>query len=429
MKKIFTVLCATLICASAMAQEKKTENEVSKDSGYVFTVKKELPVTSVKNQSNAGTCWCYSGLGFIEAELLRMGKGEYDLSEMFIVHHTYQDRAAAAIRTHGDVSFSQGGAFSDVIYGMKHYGLVPESEMRPGVMYGDTLSNHSELSALTDAMVKAVASGKMKKLQSNKQHELLSAKAISAVHDVYLGTCPEKFNYKGVEYTPKSFYESTGLNADDYVSITSYTHHPFYEQFVLEIQDNWRWSLSYNVTLDEMMEIMDNAIANDYPVAWGSDVSEQGFRMGVRKGFCVLPATDGNGTVAPGSDMSHWTGMTGQQMQDEAAKHPTPQRWVNQDERQEAYDNWETTDDHGMLIYGTATDQLGNEYYMVKNSWGDYGDYHGMFYASKAFVRYKTMNIVVHKDAIPDAIKAKLGIESSSAKKGNTTSKKGGKKK
>lgn len=416
MKKIFLALCCAAICGSVVAQEPAKESE-KQDSGYTFTVSKELPVTSVKDQHQAGTCWCYSGLGFIEAELLRMGKGEYDFSEMFIVNNTYNDRAMAAVRTSGDVSFSQGGAFSDVIYGMKTYGLVPEAEMRPGVMYGDTLSSHAELSALTDAMVRAIAKGNLKKLQKSPDGQMMWYKAIKAVHEIYLGKAPEEFTYNGKKYTPKSFYESTGLNADDYVSITSYTHHPFYSQFVLEIQDNWRWSLSYNVTLDEMMEIFDYAIDNGYPIAWGSDVSEQGFRMGIKKGFCVLPET--KPAASMGSDMAHWTGMSAKQIQEEAAKHPTPQRWVSQEERQEAYDNRETTDDHGMLIYGKATDQMGNEYYMVKNSWGDYGTYHGMFYASKAFVRYKTMNIVVHKDAIPDAIKSKLGIESSkNTKKG-----------
>ena len=410
MKKTFAIVCAALMCAPVFAQEQKDAEQ--KEEGYKFTVVKELPVTSVKDQNQAGTCWCYSGLAFIEAELLRMGKGTYDLSEMYIVHKTYDDRAMAAVRTHGDVSFSQGGAFTDVIYGMEHYGLVPEQEMRPGVMYGDTLSNHNELSALTDAMVAAIAKNtKIQKLQSNKNNEVLWAKAVKAVHDVYLGTCPEKFTYEGKEYTPKSFYETLGLNAEDYIGITSYTHHPFYEKFALEIQDNWRWSLCYNVPLDEMMEIFDNAIAEGYPVAWGSDVSETGFRMGVRDGFCVLPATDPKAANLQGSDMAKWTGMNARQMQAEAKNHPTPQRWVTQEERQLGYDDWTTTDDHGMLIYGTAKDQMGNEYYMVKNSWGDYGPYHGMFYASKAFVRYKTMNIVVHKDAVPKSIKKKLGIK------------------
>lgn len=408
MKKVFLFLAAAAICTNVFAQDAKAEEK--KEEGYKFTVVKELPVTSVKDQNQAGTCWSYSALAFIEAELLRMGKGTYDFSEMYIVANTYNDRAKAAIRTHGDVSFSQGGSFYDVIYGMETFGLVPEEQMRPGVMYGDTLSNHNELSALTNAMVKAIAKGDLKKLQS-KDNQLLCTKAIAAVHAIYLGEIPEKFTYNGTEYTPISFYKSLGLNADDYVSITSYTHHPFYEKFILEIQDNWRWASSYNVPLDEMMAIFDNAIENGYPIAWGSDVSEQGFRIGTRKGFCVLPETNAAAASMQGSDMARWTGMGAKQILDEAAKHPTPQRWVTQEERQLAYDNYETTDDHGMLIYGTAKDQMGNEYYMVKNSWGNYGEYNGMFYASKAFVRYKTMNIIVHKDALPKDIKKKLGIK------------------
>ncbi|MBQ9639346.1 MAG: aminopeptidase [Bacteroidales bacterium] len=408
MKKTLILAVAALLCSPSFA---KKETKKSEDEGYVFSVVKENPVTSVKNQNRAGTCWCYSGLGFIEAELLRMGKGTYDLSEMYIVSKTYADRAKASVRTHGDVSFSQGGSFYDVIYGMKTFGLVPEEQMRPGVMYGDTLSDHSELSALTDAMVNAVAKGKLKKLQKNKEGEMMWTKALQAVHDIYLGSCPSEFTYKGIRYTPMSFYQSLGLNADDYVSITSYTHHPFWEKFVLEIQDNWRWGQSYNIPLDDFMRVFDSAIYRGYTIAWGSDVSEPGFRLSAKRDFCVLPETDAANMRGLGSDMAHWTGMSAKAISEEAAKHPTPQRWVTQEERQEGYDNWETTDDHGMLIYGIATDQTGNEYYMVKNSWGDYNTYHGMFYASKAFVRYKTMNIVVHKDALPQDIKDKLGIK------------------
>ncbi len=409
MRKVLTILATVAICANAFGQDgSKVEKQ---EEGYKFDTVKVLPITSIKDQNRAGTCWSYSALAFIEAELLRMGKPEYDLSEMYIVSNTYLDRAMAAIRTHGDVSFAQGGSFYDIIYGMEKFGLMPEEQMRPGVAYGDSLSDHTELSAVTDAMVAAIAKNtSLKKLQS-KDNELLCMKAIKAVHDVYLGSAPEKFVYEGKEYTPKSFYESLGLNAEDYVSITSYTHHPFYSKFVLEIPDNWRWGMSYNVPIDEMMEIMDNAIENGYPIAWGSDVSEQGFKIGTRQGFCVLPEIDAKAANMQGSDMAHWTGMSAKQIQDEAAKHPTPQRWVSQEERQLAYDNRETTDDHGMVIYGIAKDQMGNEYYMVKNSWGDYNPYHGIFFASKAFVRYKTMNFVVHKDALPKSIKKKLGIK------------------
>ena len=354
MKKLSVLLvtAALLACNVSFAQDKeKTEEE-----GYIFKITKELPVTSVKDQNRAGTCWCYSGLAFLESELLRMGKGEYDLSEMYIVANTYNDRAKAAVRMHGDVSFSQGGSFYDVIYGMKAFGLVPEAEMRPGAAYGDTLSDHGELSDITDAIVDAIAKKEHKKLQCDANGNPLWLKAVSAVHEIYLGQCPKEFSYKGVTYTPQSFYNSLGLNPDDYVSITSYTHHPFYEKFVLEIQDNWRWGQSYNVPLDEMMQIFDYAIDNGYTIAWGSDVSEPGFRNNIKNGFCVLPDLEAKAQV--GSDMAHWTGLTTTERNKESQTKPTPQRWVTQEERQAAYDNWETTDDHGMLIYGKATDQI-----------------------------------------------------------------------
>ena len=399
MKKLLTAAALGLFCVSGMAQE------ANKEEGFVFTTVKANPVTSVKNQNRAGTCWCYSTLGFIESELLRMGKGEYDLSEMYIVHNTYLDRADRAVRTHGDVSFSQGGSFYDVLYGMKAFGLVPEAEMRPGVMYGDTLSVHNELTAVSDAVVAAIAKGKLRSLQKDDNNQMLWKKAITAIHDIYLGERPEKFTYNGKEYTPKSFYESLGLNPDDYVSLTSYTHHPFYSSFVLEIQDNWRWAQSYNLPIDELMEVFDYAVMNGYTIAWGSDVSESGF---TRNGVAVLPDAD-KAQELSGSDMAHWLKLKPEEKQ--LNTKPQPQKWVTQEERQVAYDNFETTDDHGMLIYGIAKDQLGNEYYMVKNSWGTNSKYKGHWYASKAFVRYKTMNIVVHKNSIPKAIAKKLGIK------------------
>ena len=375
MKKtiLFVVMAFVALGLSAKKKEK------SEDAGFKFTVVKENPITSVKNQNRAGTCWCYSTLAFIESELLRMGKGEYDFSEMYIVHNTYLDRADRAVRTHGDVSFSQGGSFYDVLYGMEHFGLVPEEEMRPGVMYGDTLSNHNELTAVSNAVVAAIANGKSRSLQSDNEGNMLWKKAIAVVHDIYLGERPEKFTYNGVEYTPATFYESTGLNASDYVSLTSYTHHPFYSSFVLEIQDNWRWAQSYNLPIDELLEVFENAIMNGYTIAWGSDVSEDGF---TRDGIAVLPDA-GKVQELSGSDMAHWLKLS--PAEKKLTTKPQPQKWCTQAERQLAYDNWETTDDHGMLIYGIAKDQEGTRYYMVKNSWGEAGKYKGLWYASEAF--------------------------------------------
>lgn len=405
MKRLTLVAALGMMQLGLMAQD-APQTEEPKEEGFVFTTVKELPITSVKNQNRAGTCWSYSGVGFLEAEALRQGKGEYDFSEMFIVHNTYLDRADAAVRTHGDVSFSQGGSFYDVIYALKNYGLVPEEEMRPGVMYNDTLSNHNELTAVSDAVVAAIAKGKLQKLQTDANKQPLWKKAIEAIHDIYLGKRPEKFTYKGKEYTPKTFAASTGLNPDDYVSLTSFTHKPYYEPYVIEVQDNWRWGRSYNLPLDEFMQVMDNAIATGYTFAWGADVSEQGF---TRDGVAVMPDIEKVQEMS-GSDMAHWLKLKPEEKKNMINK-PQPQKWCTPEERQEAYDNWETTDDHGMLIYGTAKDQDGNEYFMVKNSWGKSGKYNGVWYASKAFVAYKTMNILVHKDALPKDIAKKLKIK------------------
>ncbi|MBO7230712.1 MAG: aminopeptidase [Bacteroidaceae bacterium] len=395
MKKSILLVALAFVGLGAFAQE---------SSELKFEVVKENPITSIKNQNRAGTCWCYSSLAFIESELLRMGKGEYDFSEMYIVHNTYLDRADKAVRTHGDASFSQGGSFYDVIYGMDKFGLVPEEEMRPGVMYGETLSNHNELSAVSDAVVAAIAKGKHRSLQVGTDGQMLWKKAIEAIHDIYLGERPEEFKYNGKKYTPQSFYKSLGLNAEDYISLTSYTHHPFYGKFVLEIQDNWRWAESYNLPIDELLEVFENAIMEGYTIAWGSDVSESGF---TRDGTAVMPA-DASKSDLQGSDMARWLKLS----EEEKKVAPNPnEKWCTQEERQRAYDNWETTDDHGMQIYGIAKDQNGVKYYMVKNSWGESGKYKGIWYASEAFVRYKTMNIVVHKNAIPKDIRKKLGIK------------------
>lgn len=394
MKKTFFAALAFAIAAPLFAQDAKTE-------GFNFTVVKENPITSIKNQNNSGTCWAYSSLGFFESELLRMGKGEYDFSEMFLAHKTYEDRAKAAVRMHGDVSFSQGGSFYDCVYCMKNYGMIPEGAMPlPGTLYGDTLANFTEFFSILEPQVSAIAKGNQKKLSP------IWFKSINSTLDNYLGECPSEFEYKGKKYTPQSFMASTGLNMNDYVSLTSFTHHPFYEKFIIEVQDNWRWSESYNLPINELMEVMDNAIHNGYTFAWGADVTELGFS---RNGIAVCPDVkkwkDENG-----SDYAHWFGPGKANSRDAYTSHPRPEINVTQEMRQEAYDNWETTDDHGMIIYGISKDQNGKEYFMVKNSWGTNHNYKGIWYASKAFVAYKTMNILINKNAIPKKIAKKLGL-------------------
>jgi len=393
MKKIVLIATLGLLSLNILAQDSK------KEEGFVFTTVKENPITSIKNQNRSSTCWSFSSLGFFESELLRLGKGEYDFSEMYVVHRTMTDRAEHYVRLHGDSSFSPGGSFYDVVYCMKNYGLVPQTVMN-GIMYGDTLPVHNELDAVAEGYMNAIAKGKLTKLTPVWEN------GISAIYDTYLGKCPEKFTYKGKEYTPLTFEQSLGLNTDDYVSLTSYTHHPFYKKFALEIQDNWRNGESWNLPIDEFMAVIDNAVNKGFTVAWGSDVSESGF---TRNGIAVVP--DISRADLSGSDMTRWTGLPLADKQKELTLKPSIEKEITQEMRQVGFDNWETTDDHGMLIYGIAKDQTGKEYYMVKNSWGTNNKYKGTWYASKAFVKYKTMNILVHKDALPKEIAKKLGIK------------------
>ena len=397
MNKIITVVALALCFSNVNAKGPKKSKA---DEGFVFTTVKECPITSIKNQNRSSTCWSFASTGFFESELLRMGKGEFDLAEMFIVHHTMTERAVNYVRYHGDASFSPGGSFEDIVACYRQHGLVPQEVMN-GIMYGDSLHVHNELDAVAGAYVEAIGKGRYAKLTP------VWKQGLSAIYDTYLGKCPEEFTYKGQKYTPRTFADNVlGMNMDDYISLTSYTHHPFYSQFNVEVQDNWRNALSYNLPIDELMEVMDNAVKTGYTFAWGADVSEQGF---TRDGIAVAPDA-AKGAELTGSDMAHWLGMSREDKRKELTSKPLPEIEVTQEMRQVAFDNWETTDDHGMLIYGIAKDQNGKEYFMVKNSWGTAGKYKGIWYASKAFVAYKTMNILVHKDAIPAAIAKKLGL-------------------
>ena len=397
MRKCIT--CSMVLFASFSAMYGQ---EGQKEEGYQFTTVKEVKITPVKNQNRTGTCWSFSGVGLIEAELLRTGKGEYNLSEMFIANHSYKDKADKFVRLHGKLNFAQGGSFADVIYVFKHYGAVP-GELYKGLEYGQDNHVHGELAEVATAYVNAVIKNRDRKLSTAWK------KGFDGVIDTYLGKLPETFTYQGKQYTPKSFGESLGLNFDDYVSLTSYTHHPFYSQFPLEIEDNWRWAPSYNLPIHELMEVLDHAINNGYTIAWGSDVSEKGF---TRNGIAV--AADIEALESSGSDQARWVGLSQTERDAEVKKlveKPCKEIEVTQELRQQAYDNYQTTDDHGMLIYGIAKDQTGKKFYMVKNSWGTESKYKGIWYASEAFVAYKTMNIVLHKDALPKTIKSKLGIK------------------
>ena len=397
MNKFLLMAVAAICSLPTMAQ---------KADSLVFTTVLENPVTSIKNQNNSGTCWSYSALAFLESEVLKKDPSKKDIAlcESFLVSKTYTDRADRNVRTHNDASFSQGGSFYDAIFCMERYGLVPEGLMPyPITPYGDSLFNFTNFFPPMEAYIKAIATSNAKKINP------IWKKDVQGMLDNYFGECPTEFEYKGKKYTPQSFVKDyLKLDPNDYVSLTSYTHHPFYTQFVLEIQDNWRWATSYNLPLDEFMRVMEESVKNGWTFAWGADVSEDGFSRRTGKNKCVATVPDTKATAGVGSDQSRWTGeKAGAKI---AQSDAAGEKVITQEMRQEGYDNWTTTDDHGMQIYGIAKDQNGKEYFMMKNSWGEYGPYKGFWYVSKPYVAYKTMNIVINKNAIPKDIRKKLGI-------------------
>ena len=399
MKKTFLLAIAAMMTLGVFADDQKKEKDPNEP---VFTTIVANPITSIKNQARSGTCWDYSTLAFFESEILKKTKKNIDLCEMFVANKDYMDRAILKVRMHGDAQFAQGGSAYDVFYVLKNYGICPEDAMPlPGTMYGDTLNNFNQFFKVMEPYVDAIAKSESKKL--NQTWKI----GFQGILDAYLGKCPETFTYEGKTYTPKTFANSLGLNWDDYVSITSYTHYPFYTEFPVEVQDNWRQGLSWNLPIDEMARIIDNAVRNGYTVAWGGDVSEDGF---TRNGLALL--YDEKGESLEGSDMAKWLKLSSYEKMNKLSELGinAPEMTPTQEKRQEEYDNWTLTDDHGMLIYGIAKDQNGKEYYMVKNSWGETGKYKGTWYMSKNYIVAKTMDYMVNKNAIPKDIRKKMGI-------------------
>ena len=395
LKCIFLTAAALAAVTSASAQAPSQGGPK-----YEFTTVKELPVTSIKNQFRSGTCWCFSALSFIESEILRETGDSLDLSEMFVVGKSYRDRAVKYVRLDGHLNFAAGSSFGDVLHVIEDYGIVPQEAM-PGMNYGSELPEQSELDAALAGYVKAIAGNPNRKLTTAWLN------GFDGIVEAYLGAYPETFMVNGKEYTPESYRDHLGINVGDYVNLSSFTHHPFYEKFIIEVPDNWRWDTAYNLPIDELMEVMYNAIDNGYSIAWGSDVSEKGF---TRNGIATMPVEKKK--AAAGSDQERWVGKAADENKDEVKKEELPEEIIaTQEMRQEGYDRKTTTDDHGMHIYGLAQDQNGTKYFMVKNSWGEAGKYKGIWYASDSYVKYKTLNIVVHKDALPKDTKKKLGIK------------------
>ena len=402
MKKAFFLFAAALFAMTAAAQSRQAASPV-KPTDYQFTTVKEIPITSMKNQANSGTCWCFSALSFLESEVIKaknLKQDAYpDFSEMFVVYHSYHDRAVKYVRLNGHLNMAAGSGFGDVLEVIRDYGLVPQSAYS-GMNYGYDLPVQGEMDAVLKGYVQAVIKNPNKKLTP------VWSKGFDGILNAYLGEIPETFTENGTTYTPESYRDAMGINPDDYVNISSYTHHPFYAPFVIEVEDNWRWGLCYNLPLDEFMAVIDNAVENGYTVLWGGDVSEPGF---TRDGLAVLLDTEAKATT--GSDQERWVGKADEKATAAPQSGLRKELEVTQEIRQQMFDEKTSTDDHGMHLYGTAKDQNGAKYYLIKNSWGVTGAYDGMWYMSENFVKAKTLNFVVNKKALPKDIAKKLGIK------------------
>ncbi|MDR2556393.1 MAG: C1 family peptidase [Bacteroidales bacterium] len=388
-----------ITCLIAFSIQAKAEKNLI-DSIYEIKDIKTLPATSVKDQNKSGTCWSFSAISFLESELLRKGKGEYDLSDMYPVYDCFLRKADKYVRLHGECAFPFGGASSDVFDVLRGSGLMPESVFG-GLNYDKDKHDHSEMNRALKAYLDAVVKG--------KEITTVWKKAYTAILNTYLGEAPAQFTENGKTYTPKSYVQALGLNADDYVVLTSYTHHPFYTQYEKDVPDNWNHGMVYNIPLDEIMEIAQNSIDKGYTFVWGGDVSEKGFSW--KNGIAII--ADEESEDVKGSDRDKWESMNDRERTDAAYKFEkiVPEKNITQEIRQKDYDTWQSTDDHGMHITGTAQDKNGNKYFKVKNSWNISNPLHGYLYMSIPFFKDKMLDITVNKDVIPTAVKTKLGIK------------------
>lgn len=401
MKPLSFLIASLFVSTFLFAQDK--EKEKKDEGGYKFTMVKQVKATPVKDQNRSGTCWSFSSLAFVESELIRNGKEEVDLSEMFVVRCAYIDRAERYVRLHGKMNFGSGAENHDAFNAIKKYGIVPE-EAYPGLCYGEEKHVHSELDAVLKGFLDAL-------IKDNDKLTPAWKVAYNGILDAYLGKVPDKFNYKGKSYDPKSFAKDfCGINPDDYIELTSFTHQPFYEKFILELPDNWSLGMVYNLPLNEFSQVFDYAIDNGFSIAWASDVSEKGFSW--KNGVAIVP--DKEKADIKGLERAKWDDLTNSEKNEllYSFKKPIPEKKITPELRQEGFDNFQSQDDHGMQITGIAKDQLDTKYYFVKNSWGTVGGspYNGYFYASEPFVLYKTISIMVHKNAIPKDILKKLKL-------------------
>ena len=400
--KRFILFAAALVCMGATASAQQQRPAAPAFPEYTFTTVKAAPITSIKNQGSSGTCWSFSAISFLESEAIRLGnikdEAKYpDFSEFYVVGNSYKERAEKFVRVDGKLNFSVGSGCGDVIDVVKNHGIVP-NECVTGLNYGTPLPSQSELDNVLLGYVEAIA--------KSRKPSIAWKRGFAAVVDEYFGKAPETFVVDGKTYTAESYRDAMKINADDYIELTSFTHHPFYTWFPLEVADNWRATLSYNVPIDEMMAALDNALENGYTACWGADVSHTGF---TRDGLAILIDTQATAAAAAGSDQEHWVGPA------EPGKPAKLTKIIEavptQESRQKEFDNKTMTDDHGMHIFGIAKDQDGKKYYMVKNSWGETGKYKGIWYATEAFVKAQTLDLTFHKDALPKDLQKKIGAK------------------
>ncbi|MFI3294578.1 MAG: C1 family peptidase [Rikenellaceae bacterium] len=393
MKKltIIAAFVAALISLDASAQRKGEAPKEDKKPAYTFTDTKLIEQSPVKNQGSSGTCWSYSGIGFIESELIRKGKGVHDLSDMWIVRHTYFEKAVKYARMHGTINLSAGGATHDVFNMIDKYGIVPE-EVYEGLNYGTDINRHGELDAAIKGYMDAIIRNPNGTLSTGWEAGL------NGILDAYLGALPTDFVYNGKQYTPSSFASELGIKGSDYVSVTSFTHHPYGSEFAVEVPDNWAWGVSVNLPLADFMALIDRCLNSGVAVLWASDVSEKGFKY--NDGFAVLPET--NLEKLDDSEKAKWSALTPAEIARTISdlQEPVTEIDVTPELRQLWFDNYTSTDDHGMVLCGVAEAQNGQTFYRVKNSWSDTNIYKGYFYVSQPFVMGKTMNIMVPLDML-----------------------------
>lgn len=403
MKHTLTIIAMLAASSGIMASAADDDKVIVPDStGFKFTDVRLVKTTPVKDQNKSGTCWSFSGLSFLEDEILNKTGKEVDLSEMFVVRNCYDAKANRYVRLHGETNIAAGGSLLDVPYVWETFGIVPESAYT-GLNYGEEKHVHGELDNGLAAYLGAIVAN------PNKRLSTVWGKGVDGILDAYLGELPATFTVDGKSYTPRSYADSFGLDMNDYVAVTSFTHHPYNEAFVLEVPDNWINGLYFNVPLDEMKAVVDASLEAGHSVLWAADVSEGGFKW--RKGYAVLPKGKSEGDM-DGTELSRWVQLSDKDRQDEKydIKGPVEEETVTPESRQAGFDRYETTDDHGMVIVGTAVDQEGNKYYKVKNSWDTNQLYGGFFYVSEPYFLAKTISILVNKNTLPKETAKKMKL-------------------